>query len=303
MILLTGGAGYIGSHLLISLLQRGENVIVLDNLTTGRKLIFDAACQIAGAEAVFIQGDIRDAKLLKRLFARHDIDAVIHMAGLKSVSESMSNSLAYYSSNIAGTTCLLDAMRVSGVRKLIFGSSISATDCKSVYAESKLIVDNLLGRLAGNKKSRLSFASLRYSNPIGCLNPLLADNSLDNLLPEIMRIANKEKEFLSVFGGDYATPDGTAMRDYIHISDAVSATLAALDFLYENKGYYCWQVGAGSNISVKQMVAFIERQLNVEIPCILKPRREGDLGSVNCDISMTCQQLKWQPKIHFKLSD
>lgn len=295
MILLTGGAGYIGSHLLLALLQRGNDVVVLDNLSTGSVARFESVCGLANGHAELVQGDIRDTDLLNTLFSQYNIDTVIHMAALKSVSQSMTEPLNYYDNNITGSLNLLKAMQSFGVKKLLFTSSISASKPCSPYAYSKYVFDGVLKDMT-RRDDDYGFASLQYSNPIGCYNAAIADSSQDNLLPAIMRVVEGKQDFFTVFGGDYNTPDGTAMRDYVHISDAVDATLLALDYIANNQGYRCWQIGSGKSTSVKQVLELFTNQTEQSLPYIVKQKRKGDVSESHCDISQTCQQLDWQPK-------
>ncbi|ALF60320.1 UDP-glucose 4-epimerase GalE [Psychrobacter urativorans] len=295
MILLTGGAGYIGSHMLLALLQRGDDVVVLDNLSTGSKQVFDHVCRISGSNAEFVQGDIRDTDLLNIVFSRLPIDTVIHMAGLKSVSQSVVEPLRYYDNNVVGSINLLNVMRNFGVKKLLFASSISASKPCSPYAQSKSIVDEAMKDMAASDDT-YSFISLRYSNPIGCYDVTLADTSQDNLLPAIMRVINGEQSYLTIFGNDYDTPDGTAMRDYVHILDVVDASLLALDYLDNHHGHHCLPVGSGKSTSVMRILELFAQQTNQCLPYVIKARRTGDTADSHCDISQACQQLGWQPK-------
>lgn len=295
MILLTGGAGYIGSHMLLALLQRGDDVVVLDNLSTGNKRAFDSVCQLTNSHAEFVQGDIRDTDLLNNVFSLYNIDTVIHMAALKSVSQSVFEPLRYYDNNVVGSINLLNVMRNFGVKKLLFASSISASKPCSPYAQSKRIVDEAMKDMADSDDTH-GFASLRYSNPIGCYDATLVDSSQNNLLPSIMRVVNGKQSYLTIFGNDYDTPDGTAMRDYVHILDVVDASLLALDYLDNHHGHHCLPVGSGKSTSVMRILELFAQQTNQCLPYVIKARRTGDTADSHCDISQTCQQLGWQPK-------
>lgn len=295
MILLTGGAGYIGSHMLLALLQHGDDVVVLDNLSTGSKHAFDSVCKLTDSNAKFIQGDICDADLLNTLFSSYNIDVVIHMAGLKSVSQSVALPLAYYDNNVIGSLNLLKAMQAFGVKKLLFASSMLTLKPCSPYAQSKNVIEKVLENLA-NSDNKLSFASLRYSNPVGCYDAAITDTSQDNLLPAIMRVAKGQQDWLTIFGDDYNTPDGTAMRDYVHILDVVDATLLALDYLSKNKGYHYLPIGSGNSTSVMQLCELFTQQTSQSLHYVIKARRTGDTAESHCDISQTCLQLGWQPK-------
>lgn len=295
MILLTGGAGYIGSHMLLALLQRGDDVIVLDSLSTGCKRAFDSVCQLTNSYAEFVQGDICDTDLLNRVFSQYSIDTVIHIAGLKSVSQSIIKPLHYYHNNVVGSLNLLNVMQSFGVKKLLFSSSISANKPCSPYANSKNMIDEIMNDVA-NSDNSLSFASLRYSNPIGCYDVTLADTSQDNLLPAIMRVVNGKQSYLTLFGNDYDTPDGTAMRDYVHILDVVDASLLALGYLSKNKGYHCLPIGSGKSTSVMRILTLFAKQSNQCLPYVVKARRTGDMADSHCDVNQACQKLGWQPK-------
>ena len=295
MILLTGGAGYIGSHMLLALLQRGDDVVVLDNLSTGNKRAFDSVCQLTNSHAEFVQGDIRDTDLLNNVFSLYNIDTVIHMAALKSVSQSVFEPLRYYDNNVVGSINLLNVMRNFGVKKLLFASLISASKPCRPYAQSKRIVDEAMKDMADSDDTH-GFASLRYSNPIGCYDATLVDSSQNNLLPSIMRVVNGKQSYLTIFGNDYDTPDGTAMRDYVHILDVVDASLLALDYLDNHHGHHCLPVGSGKSTSVMRILELFAQQTNQCLPYVIKARRTGDTADSHCDISQTCQQLGWQPK-------
>lgn len=295
MILLTGGSGYIGSHMLLALLQRGNQVVVLDNLSTGSLASFENACSLSGSHAEFVQGDIRDTDLLNSVFSQYNIDTVIHMAALKSVSQSATYPLRYYDNNVIGSTNLLNVMQKFGVKKLLFASSLSASKPCSPYAQSKNIIEEIMKDVA-NSDDTYSFISLRYSNPIGCYGTALDDSSQDNLLPSIIRVVKGKQSYLTIFGNDYDTPDGTALRDYVHILDVVDASLLALDHSANNRGYHCWQIGSGKSTSVMQILTLFAKQTEQSLPYVVKQKRTGDVAESHCDISQTFKQLGWQPK-------
>jgi len=253
MILITGGAGYIGSHTCVALAQAGRDIVILDNLSNSRASVIDRLGTLCDKRPQFIQGDVRDAALLDRVFAEHSIQAVIHFAGLKAVGESVAKPLEYYDNNVRGTLELLAAMRRAGVRTLVFSSSATVYgDAASVpiredfprsatnpYGRSKLIIEDILADLV-NSESDWRIARLRYFNPIGAhVSGRIGEDPQgvpNNLMPYIAQVAIGQREFLNVFGNDYPTPDGTGVRDYIHVVDLANGHIAALNNLNQKGG-------------------------------------------------------------------
>ena len=275
-VLVTGGAGYIGSHTVLLLLEAGREVVVLDNLTNSSEESLRRVQKLTGRELTFIKGDIRDADCLDRLFADHDIDSVIHFAGLKAVGESVEKPLQYYDCNVVGTVRLLEAMERAGVRTLVFSSSATVYgDPASVpikenfplsatnpYGASKLHIEDMLRDLYSSD-NRWQVALLRYFNPVGAheSGEIGEDpNGIpNNLMPFIAQVAIGKRAQLSVFGGDYATPDGTGVRDYIHVMDLAQGHLAALQALEGDRGLLTVNLGTGRGYSVLEMIAEIGR--------------------------------------------
>ena len=314
-ILVTGGAGYIGSHTLVELIQAGFSPIVLDNLSNSSPKSLARVEAICGQGIPFIQGDIRDKALLKSLFARHAISAVVHFAGLKAVGESVREPLAYYDNNVNGSQVLLEAMIEAGVEQFVFSSSATvygepehmpiSEACPvgrptNPYGRSKLMVEDILRDL-GHSRPSLRVAILRYFNPVGAhaSGQIGEDPSgiPNNLLPYIAQVGVGKLKELSVFGNDYPTPDGTGVRDYIHVVDLAKGHVAALNFLMQNPGVHCWNLGTGQGYSVLQMIKAFEKASGKTIPYRIMPRRQGDIATCYADPSKARQELNWQAEL------
>ncbi|HEI8865676.1 UDP-glucose 4-epimerase GalE [Serratia sp. AKBS12] len=313
-ILVTGGAGYIGSHTVLALLERGENVVVLDNLSNASEISLHRVEQLTGKTAVFYQGDIQDRACLKRIFDAHDISSVIHFAGLKAVGESTRKPLEYYQNNVAGTLVLLQTMREAGVHQFIFSSSATVYGANapvpyvettpiggttSPYGTSKLMVEQILQDFA-KAEPAFSIIALRYFNPVGAHpSGLIGEdpNGIpNNLLPYIAQVAIGKLEKLGIFGGDYPTKDGTGVRDYIHVMDLAEGHLMAMDHLNGNSGFKAYNLGAGVGYSVLEMVHAFEKAAEVTIPYQILPRRDGDLPAFWADASLAKRDLGWEVK-------
>ncbi|NLY13829.1 MAG: UDP-glucose 4-epimerase GalE, partial [Gammaproteobacteria bacterium] len=283
-ILVTGGAGYIGSHTTLALLEAGYDVIVLDNLANSSLESLRRVERICGKAPTFIEGDIRDRELLDSILARHSIQAVLHFAGLKAVGESVQQPLAYYENNVSGSIVLFQAMAAAGVFNLVFSSSATvygepqqmpiSEDCPTgtptnPYGRSKLMVEEVLGDLAFSEP-RWSIALLRYFNPVGAHpSGLIGEdpNGIpNNLLPYISQVAVGKLQQLSVYGNDYPTVDGTGVRDYIHVVDLAKGHLKALDKITDSQGVHIWNLGTGQGYSVLQMVNAFEQAAGVKVP-------------------------------------
>jgi UDP-glucose 4-epimerase len=314
MILLTGGAGYIGSHTAIALLQSGLNVVVLDNLSNSSAESLSRVAKIAGRSATFIQGDIRDRALLNFLFAEHAIDAVLHFAGLKAVGESVAQPLRYYDNNVHGSQVLLQAMADAGVFSFVFSSSATvygdpaqmpiAEECPvgqptNPYGRSKLMVEDMLRDLAATDP-RWRIAILRYFNPVGAHESGLIGEDPNgipnNLLPYIAQVAVGKLPELAVFGNDYPTHDGTGVRDYIHVVDLAEGHLRALDSLKTRTGAHVWNLGTGQGYSVLDMVRAFEANSGKPVPYRISPRRPGDIATCYSDPSKAERELGWKAK-------
>lgn len=313
-ILVTGGAGYIGSHITLSLLQAGFEVVVLDNLSNSSAESLSRVAKIAGRAATFIQGDIRDSALLGRLFTQHTVDAVLHFAGLKAVGESVSQPLRYYDNNVHGSQELLQAMADAGVFNFVFSSSATvygepaqmpiSEDCPvgqptNPYGRSKLMVEDILRDLAVSDP-RWRIAILRYFNPVGAHESGLIGEDPNgipnNLLPYIAQVAVGKLPQLAVFGNDYPTHDGTGVRDYIHVVDLAEGHLQALNALETRTGAHVWNLGTGQGYSVIDMVRAFEAASGKLVPYSISPRRPGDIATCYADPTKAACELGWKPK-------
>lgn len=313
-ILVTGGAGYIGSHTCVELLNAGHEVVVLDNLCNSAAESLNRVQQLTQKSLTFIQGDIRDAQLLDQVFQQHSIDAVIHFAGLKAVGESQQIPLAYFDNNIAGSISLVQAMQRAQVFKLVFSSSATVYGENNPsplneemptgmptnnYGYTKLIVEQLLEKMAVADQ-RWSIALLRYFNPVGAhKSGQIGEDPQgipNNLMPYVTQVAVGRREKLSIFGHDYDTVDGTGVRDYIHVVDLANAHLCALNNRLTVQGCRAWNIGTGNGISVLQVKDTFERVNGVAIPFELAPRREGDVATCFADNTRAVQELGWQPQ-------
>ncbi|WP_017346605.1 UDP-glucose 4-epimerase GalE [Pantoea sp. A4] len=311
-ILVTGGAGYIGSHTVLALLQRGDDVVVLDNLSNASQESIRRVEKLAGKSAVFVEGDVLDRACLRDLFATHPIDAVIHFAALKAVGESTRKPLEYYENNVSGTVVLLEEMRAANVWNFIFSSSatvygehapvpyVETTQIggtTSPYGTSKLMIEWVLRDFA-KAEPQFNTIALRYFNPVGAheSGEIGEDPSgiPNNLLPYIAQVAIGRLPQLGVFGGDYPTPDGTCQRDYIHVMDLAEGHLKALDHLAKNTGYTAYNLGAGKGYSVLEMIKAFEKASGKTIPFEIKPRRAGDLAAFWADASLADRELDWR---------
>ena len=311
-ILVTGGAGYIGSHTVLQLLDAGQQVIVLDNLCNSSEESLKRVAELTGKQAQFIRGDIRDSQLLDSIFAQHKIDSVIHFAGLKAVGESVEMPLNYYNNNVHGTLTLCEAMQKAQVKSIVFSSSATVYgDPVSLplkedmptghptnpYGMSKLMVEHVLRDLYQSDKT-WNIAILRYFNPAGAHpsgrigeNPNGIPN---NLMPFITQVATGKREFLSVFGNDYNTHDGTGVRDYIHVEDLAAGHLKALDKLQQNVGLVTYNLGTGQGYSVLDMVKEFEQQSGQAIPYKIVARRSGDVAACYADPQTAFDALGWK---------
>lgn len=313
-ILVTGGAGYIGSHTCLELLAAGHEVIVFDNLSNSSDESLGRVQALANKSLVFVQGDIRNQAELDSVFQDHQIDAVIHFAGLKAVGESQQIPLAYFDNNIAGSIQLVKAMERAGVFSLVFSSSATVYDEANLsplnedmptgmpnnnYGYTKLIVEQMLQKLA-QADARWSIALLRYFNPVGAHksghigeDPQGIPN---NLMPYVTQVAVGRREKLSIYGNDYDTVDGTGVRDYIHVVDLANAHLCALNNRLSAQGCRAWNIGTGNGSSVLQVKNTFEQINGVSIPTEFVDRRAGDLAGFYADASRAKQELGWTPQ-------
>ena len=330
-ILVTGGAGYIGSHTVVELLKLGNKIVIYDNLSNSSPIVVERIRSIVGAthkEAIaltFIEGDVRDAKKLFKLFADHHFDSVIHFAGLKAVGESVSKPLAYYDNNVYGTLCLCEAMNMANVKTLVFSSSatVYGEDALVPYEESmpvgrttnpygtsKAMIEKILSDQC-IADPQWSGAQLRYFNPIGAhKSGLIGDDpkgTPNNLLPYVSQVAIGNLREVSIFGGDYPTLDGTGVRDYIHVVDLAKGHLKALEKIQCNKnlnangvGAHIWNLGTGVGSSVLQVITAFEVASDTKIPYSIKNRRLGDIPSCWANPEKSHKELGWKAHYHLK---
>ncbi len=311
-VLVTGGAGYIGSHTCVALAQAGFSTLVLDNCSNSRPDVLQRVERLTGQAQAWVQGDVRDAALLQTLFERHAISAVIHFAALKAVGESVQEPLRYYDNNVAGTVTLLQAMRKAGVRTLVFSSSatvygdpatlpiredfpLSATN---PYGWTKLMMEQVLADVDAAEPGQWRLARLRYFNPVGAHESgLIGEDPRgipNNLMPYVAQVAVGQRERLSVYGNDYPTVDGTGVRDYIHVSDLAEGHVAALRYLAQHPGLLTVNLGTGRPVSVLEMVRAFEQASGRPVPYQVVARRPGDVASCWADPSLAQELLGWR---------
>ncbi len=310
-ILVTGGTGYIGSHTCIQMIEAGMTPVILDNLYNSKLTVLDRIEAVSGVKPVFCKGDIRDSHILATIFSEHDIQGVIHFAGLKAVGESVEKPLMYYDNNVSGTLNLVAAMRDAGVKQLVFSSSATVygdpasvpiredfpTSATNPYGRSKLMVEECLTDFQ-QANSDWSITLLRYFNPVGAhQSGLLGEDPQgipNNLLPFVAQVAVGRREQLGVFGDDYPTPDGTGVRDYIHVVDLADGHIAAVNKLGGQAGLHTLNLGTGQGSSVLEMVAAFEKASDKPIPYEIKPRRAGDIAECWADPSHAERVLGWK---------
>ena len=313
-ILVTGGAGYIGSHTTLALLQAGFEVVVLDNLCNSSAKSLERVAEIAGRAPTFICGDVRDRAQLDRLFAEHPISAVLHFAGLKAVGESVADPLRYYDVNVCGAVTLCQAMQAAGVFSLVFSSSATVYgdptrvpidedqpvgQPANPYGRSKLMVEQILADLAATNGA-WRVALLRYFNPVGAHESgrIGEDPSgiPNNLLPYIAQVAVGKLAELTVFGDDYPTPDGTCVRDYVHVQDLARAHALALDYLDTHPGTHAFNLGNGRGFSVREVIATASAVAGTSIPFERAARRPGDPATLVASSRRAREEMGWHPQ-------
>ena len=313
-ILVTGGAGYIGSHTTLALLQAGYDVVVVDNLSNSSKASLERVGDIAGRNPVFIEGDLRDAALLNQLFKDHPIESVLHFAGLKAVEESVREPLRYFNNNLVSTMTLCQAMADANIFNVVFSSSATVYGAPSIvpiaenhpagqttnpYGRSKFMIEQMLTDLA-HSDSRWKIAILRYFNPVGAhASGRMGEdpNGIpNNLIPYICRVAVGTLTELKVFGNDYPTVDGTGVRDYIHVLDLADGHLSALDAIRKSSGIHVWNLGTGHGHSVLEVLNTFEEISGRPIPYQIAPRRNGDIATCFADVSKAERELGWKAK-------
>ena len=313
-ILVTGGCGYIGSHTVVELLENDYEVVIVDNLSNSKKNVLDRIKEITKKDFNFYEMDVCDKKSLTTVFKENKIDAVIHFAGFKAVGESVEKPLMYYRNNIDSTLSLLEVMNEFGVKKIAFSSSATVygkpetlpirEDSKlyttNPYGSTKLMIENILRDLY-NSDNNWSIAILRYFNPIGAhKSGLIGENPNgipNNLMPYIIKVANKELDCLGIFGNDYDTHDGTGVRDYIHVVDLAKGHIAAVNKILNEKGCDAYNLGTGTGYSVLDIVNTFNRVNNVDVPYKIKDRRPGDIDACYADPTYAKEKLNWEAKL------
>ncbi|QFT53796.1 UDP-glucose 4-epimerase GalE [Microbulbifer sp. THAF38] len=310
-VLVTGGAGYIGSHTLVALQEAGFEAVVIDSLCNSSEIALQRVQRITGKPVRFYPGDIRDRRLLDQILTENKIHSVIHFAGLKAVGESSQKPIDYYQSNVAGSLVLLEAMQEAGVKRLVFSSSatvygseapvpyvetLQTGNTSNPYGTSKWMVEQILQDAAAANQE-LSVALLRYFNPVGAHpSGLIGEDPQgipNNLLPYIAQVAVGKRKELSIFGDDYPTSDGTCLRDYLHVMDLAIGHVRALEWIEDKVGTEAFNLGTGRGISVLEIVRAFEQASGVPIPYTVAPRRAGDLPAFWADASKAKSELGW----------
>ena len=311
-VLVTGGAGYIGSHTCVELLERGYGVVVIDNLCNSSAVALERVEKLTGKSLTFYRGDVRDEALLNRIFRTHEIGCVIHFAGLKAVGESVSIPWKYYDNNLNSTLVLTKAMEEAGVRNLIFSSSATVYTadnemplretsrtggCTNPYGWTKYMTEQILSGMA-NADREWSMVLLRYFNPIGAHESgLIGEDPRgipNNLMPYITQVAVGRREYLNIYGDDYDTHDGTGVRDYIHVVDLAKGHVAAVEFVCGNKGCEVFNLGTGTGYSVLDMVKAFNAANGLDLPYRIAPRRPGDVARMFADPDKSARILGWK---------
>ena len=310
-VLVTGGAGYIGSHTLLELLGQAHEVCVLDNYCNSSPVALDRVRALSNGTVTAVDGDVRNPVTLDQVMTGFAPDIVMHFAGLKAVGDSMRDPLGYYDVNVGGTRALLHAMDVAGVRRIIFSSSATVygdpeylpydedhpTNPTSVYGRTKLAAESLLTDW-NQANGDTSAVMLRYFNPVGAHpSARIGEDPSDtpgNLMPFIAQVAVGKRDSLQIFGDDYDTPDGTGERDYIHVVDLARAHVAALDYALDHTGTRAFNIGTGQSYSVRQMVAAFEKACGKSIACTVAPRRAGDIAAMQADPTRANVELGWK---------
>ena len=316
-ILVTGGTGYIGIHTVVELINHGDDVVIVDNLVNSKKDVIDKLKEITGKEIPFYEEDVRNKEALEKIFKEHKIDAVMHFAGLKAVGESVAKPLEYYNNNLDSTITLLEVMKEHNCKKIVFSSSATVygdpevlpltEECKvggttNPYGTTKLMIERILKDLYISD-NEWSVAILRYFNPIGAhKSGLIGENPNgipNNLMPYIIKVAVGELPCLSVFGNDYDTPDGTGVRDYIHVVDLAKGHIAAMKH-FENNGEGYYNLGTGHGYSVLDLVTTFEKINNVKVNYKITDRRPGDIASCYADPTLAYEKLGWKAELEIE---
>ena len=312
-ILVTGGCGYIGSHTCVELLEEGYNVIVVDNLSNSKENVVDKIEKITGKKIKFYQNDLCDKESIREIFKNENIDAVIHFAGFKAVGESVKKPLMYYRNNLDSTITLLEVMSEFNCKKIVFSSSATVygkpeklpitedfpLHTTNPYGTTKLMIEMILNDLYVSDNS-WSIAILRYFNPIGAHKSGLIGEDPNgipnNLMPYIVKVANKELKELSVFGDDYDTVDGTGVRDYIHVVDLAKGHIKAIEKITKDSGIDAYNLGTGKGYSVLQIINTFKKVNNVDVPYKIVERRDGDIDACYASVEKAKKILNWEAK-------
>ena len=321
-ILVTGGAGFIGSHTCVELLEQNYNVVILDDLSNSCVTAVDRIRELSGANAdqlKFVEASILDREACERVFSENDIDAIIHFAGFKAVGESTQKPLEYYWNNVAGSLVLFDVARNHGVKNIIFSSSATVYgepemipiteecplhEATNPYGETKVMLERILTDFY-RADSEWNVVLLRYFNPIGAhISGRIGEDPKDipnNLLPYVAQVAVGKLECIQVFGNDYPTPDGTGVRDYIHVCDLASGHVAALNWMNGKTGVEIFNLGTGTGTSVLEVVAAFSKACGKELPYVIRERRAGDIAANWCDASKAERMMGW--KAQYDIAD
>lgn len=312
-ILLTGGAGYIGSHTAVVLSQAGHEVVLLDNFCNSNPSVLERLQKILGKTLPCIEADVRDTDIVEKVLRKYKIDAVIHFAGLKAVGESSEKPIEYYANNVQGTISLLEAMKLANVKTLVFSSSATVygepqylpidedhpTSATNAYGRSKLHIEEMLKDVA-NSDAEWKIICLRYFNPVGAhVSGLIGEdpNGLpNNLMPYIAQVAAGKLPYLNIYGNDYPTPDGTGVRDYIHVVDLAEGHLAALDYLKNHTSWIAINLGTGFGVSVMEIIYGYQKVLDGQISSKVVGRRTGDIASCYAKVDRAKNLLNWVAK-------
>ena len=312
--MITGGAGFIGSHTVVEFLTKGCNTLILDNLSNSSSVAIERVKIITQKNLIFIQGDVNDRALLNKIFIEYPIDAVIHLAGLKAVGESVDHPLDYYQNNVAGTLTLLAAMQTAKIKTIIFSSSatvygkpkqvkfvetLPTGQPESPYGQSKLMIEIILKNLC-QADSEWSVGILRYFNPIGAhTSGLIGEDPSgvpNNLVPNIAQLAVGRLKKVFVYGGDYKTHDGTGIRDYIHVMDLADGHFKAYHYIREKKGVFTWNLGSGKGYSVLEIINTFSKVSGINLPYEIIERRDGDIPEYWADPTKAHLDLDWKAK-------
>jgi UDP-glucose 4-epimerase len=317
-ILITGGAGYIGSHTAVELMNAGYHVVIVDNLCNSSRKVLERIQNLAGPNFSFVEADVRSASALDAIFQEHTIEGVIHFAGLKAVGESVAQPVRYFDNNVGSTLALLQAMERANVRRIVFSSSAtvygdpeqvpitesSKLQVTNPYGRTKLMCEDILRDLQASDPQNPNLwqvAILRYFNPVGAhISGTMGEhpNGIpNNLMPFITQVAVGKREYLSIFGNDYPTPDGTGVRDYIHVVDLAQGHLAALNYLKTKQQSITVNLGTGKGVSVKEMADTFAKVNHIPLPYKFVARRSGDVPEYYADTQLAEQELGWKAKL------